>query len=538
MTETAVEYLAVNSISKRYGQTRALDGVTVTLIPGQVLALVGHNGAGKSTLLKMLAGAESPDEGSVLLDGVPQHFSTPADSLAAGVACVYQELRLVDQLTVAQNVFLGHETSRRGRLAQAEMNRRTAELCREYGVTASPTDRAGELSVAQRQMVEVVAALNRNARYLLLDEPTTALEAQQIDHLLATVKRISRERNMGILLVDHKLDEVFAVADRIIGLANGRVVLSGSAETVSHDDVVHAIVGESASSSAYVTPASGSEASPPEHRTDREGQGSDVVLNAVHVSTDRLKDVTLQVRAGEVLGLYGLVGSGRSRFLRTLYGAERPPVGSLTLTGSPYRPKSPAKAIRSGIAFLSEERKADGFIPGMSAKENISLPVLHRFSRAGRLQRRRITQATRDALKKVAVRGDTEQPITRLSGGNQQKVLFARAALQQPRLLLLDEPTKGVDVGAKAEIHALIRAMAADGDVAVIVVSTEEEELIELADAVCVFKDGLCDGIKYPRDTVTPGDLRQLAWPSSHRPPDAREGVVNGVTPQEKEPVD
>ncbi|WP_308311065.1 ATP-binding cassette domain-containing protein [Streptomyces sp. GbtcB6] len=345
---------------------------------------------------------------------------------------------------------------------------------------------------------------------------------------------------MGILLVDHKLDEVFSVADHIIGLANGRVVLSGSANTVNHDDVVHAIVGESASSlsSGYVAPASGPEAGPSEDRTHREGQGSDVVLNAVHVSTDRLKDVTLQVRAGEVLGLYGLVGSGRSRFLRTLYGAERPPGGSLTLTGSPYRPKSPARAIRSGIAFLSEERKADGFIPGMSAKENVSLPVLHRFSRAGRLQRRRIAQATRDALKEVAVRGDTEQPITRLSGGNQQKVLFARAALQQPRLLLLDEPTKGVDVGAKAEIHALIRAMAADGDVAVIVVSTEEEELIGLADAVCVFKDGSCDGIKYLRDTVTPGDLRRLAWPSSRRPSDAGESVVNSATPHEKAPVD
>ena len=539
MTGTPVEYLAVDSISKRYGQTRALDGVTVTLVPGQVLALVGHNGAGKSTLLKMLSGAETPDEGSVLLDGGPQHFSTPAASLAAGVACVYQELRLVDQLTVAQNVFLGHETTRRGRLAQTQMNRRTAELCQEYGVTASPTDRAGELSVAQRQMVEVVAALNRNARYLLLDEPTTALEAQQIEHLLATVKRIARDRNMGILLVDHKLDEVFSVADHVIGLANGRVVLSGSADTVSHDDVVHAIVGDSASSlsTAYAAPTSGSEAGGPEGRMEKERQGSDVVLHAVHLSTDRLKDVTLQVRAGEVLGLYGLVGSGRSRFLRTVYGAEHPPTGSLTLAGSPYRPKSPAQAIRSGIAFLSEERKADGFIPGMSARENISLPVLDRFSRVGRLQRRRITQATRDALTKVTVRGDTEQPITRLSGGNQQKALFARAALQQPRLLLLDEPTKGVDVGAKAEIHALIRAMAAEGDVAVIVVSTEEEELIGLADAVCVFKEGSCDGIKYPRDTVTPGDLRRLAWPS-HRPQETREGTLNGATPPEEQPVD
>ncbi|MDX6350331.1 MAG: ribose transport system ATP-binding protein [Streptomyces sp.] len=522
MTETTVDSFTVNSISKQYGQTRALDDVTVMLLPGQVVALVGHNGAGKSTLLKMLAGAESPDEGSILIDGVPQHFSTPADALAAGVACVYQELRLVDQLTVAQNVFLGRETTRRGRLARTEMNRLTAELCREYGVTASPTDRAGELSVAQRQMVEVIAALNRDARYLLLDEPTTALEAQQIDHLLATVKRISREQNMGILLVDHKLDEVFAVADHIVGLSNGRVVLSGSVDEVSHDDVVRAIVGESASAEGVALENRLEDEEtrrPPEALAVRGRERPEaVVLDALHVSSDRLKDVTLQVRAGEVLGLYGLVGSGRSRFLRTVYGVERPPAGSLTLTGAPYTPKSPAKAIRSGIALLSEERKADGFIPGMSAKENIPLPVLHRFSRAGRLQRKRIAEATRGALDKVAVRGDTEQPIIRLSGGNQQKVLFARAALQQPRLLLLDEPTKGVDIGAKAEIHALIRAMAAEEDVAVIVVSTEEEELIGLADAVCVFKDGSCDGTKYPQGTVTPGDLRQLAWHTGPRP--------------------
>ncbi|MFE4667202.1 sugar ABC transporter ATP-binding protein [Streptomyces sp. NPDC056716] len=553
MSGATARCFAVDSISKHYGQTRALDRVTVALHPGQVLALVGHNGAGKSTLLKMLAGAESPDEGSVLIDGVPQHFSSPADALAAGVACVYQELRLVDQLTVAQNVFLGHEISRHGRLARSEMNRRTAELCRTYGVTASPTERAAELSVAQRQMVEVVAALNRNARYLLLDEPTTALEAQQIDHLLATVKRISRERDIGVLLVDHKLDEVFSVADHIVGLSNGQVTLSGPADTVHHDDVVHAIIGESASADPLPTSGPKAREKPRTvqdrrnlgrkthghgthgHRTrDHEGrdhedpdrevrdhEAGEVVLSAVHLSTDRLKDVTLQVRAGEILGLYGLVGSGRSRFLRTVYGSERTPSGSLTLMGSPYRPRSPARAIRSGIVFLSEERKADGFIPGMSARENVSLPVLHTFSRAGRLQRRRIAEATHDALDKVAVRGDLDQPIVQLSGGNQQKVLFARAALQQPRLLLLDEPTKGVDIGAKAEIHALIRAMAAEQDVAVIVVSTEEEELIGLADAVCVFKDGRCDGVTYPADTVTPGDLRQLAWPSSHQPPDS-----------------
>ncbi|MDT7564622.1 MAG: ribose transport system ATP-binding protein [Pseudonocardiales bacterium] len=514
MTATTTAGFTASSISKRYGQTLALDEVTVSLVPGEVTALVGHNGAGKSTLLRMLAGAETPDRGGLLLDGAPLHFSAPADALNAGIACVYQELRMINQLTVAQNVFLGHETTRRGRLARAEMNSRTAELCREYGVDVPPTTRAGELPVAQRQIVEVIAALNRRVRYLLLDEPTTALEAHQIEHLLTTVKRVSRERQLGVLLVDHKLDEVFSVADRVIGLSNGRVVLSGPADTVSHRDVVQAIVGESASAEGITPEGPRAELSVArsEQRADRREA---IVLSAEHVATDRLKDVTLHAEAGEVLGLYGLVGSGRSRFLRTVYGSERLSAGSLTLGGAPYVPASPGDAIRSGIAFLSEERKADGFIPAMSARENVPLPVLRRFSRAGQLQRRRIAEAARSALSEVAVRGDIDQPITRLSGGNQQKVLFARAVLQHPRLLLLDEPTKGVDIGAKAEIHSLIRSMAVDRGVTVVLVSTEEEELIGLADTVCVFRDGSCDGTRHARGSVTPADLRRLAWPSS-----------------------
>ena len=515
MTGTTTRSFTADSVSKRYGQTLALDKVTVTLVPGQVAALVGHNGAGKSTLLKLLAGVEAPDAGDLLLDGAARHFSAPAEALAAGVACVYQELRLVNQLTVAQNVFLGHEIRRRGRLARTEMNERTADLCREYGVAASPTARAGELPVAQRQMIEVIAALNREARYLLLDEPTTALEADQVDQLLETVRRISRERGMGVLLVDHKLDEVFSVADHIIGLSNGRIVLSGAADAVSRDDVVRAIVGESASAEAMgLDGASVRPIGVPASERGRPHEA--IVLDAEHVAGGRLGDITLQVRAGEVLGLYGLVGSGRSRFLRTVYGAEHLTTGSLALLGTRYTPTNPARAIRSGIAFLSEERKADGFIPEMSARQNVQLPVLDRFSRAGALQRGRVAEAAKAALAEVGVRGDTTQPITRLSGGNQQKVLFARAALQRPRLLLLDEPTKGVDIGAKAEIHALIRAMADKSDVAVIVVSTEEEELIGLADAVCVFKNGSCDGTKYAQGTVTPEALRRLAWPSSH----------------------
>jgi ABC-type sugar transport system ATPase subunit len=535
--ETPTRSFTADSVSKHYGPAPALDRVTVTLAPGRVTALVGHNGAGKSTLLKLLAGVERPDAGSIRLDGVVQRFATPSDALAAGVACVYQELRVVNQLTVAQNVFLGHELRRRGRLDRGRMNERTAELCRQYGIAVSPTERAGDLSVAQRQMVEVIAALNRNARYLMLDEPTTALEAHQIERLLATLRDISREEGLGVLLVDHKLDEVFSVADDIVGLSNGQVVLAGPADAVSRDDVVHAIVGESASAERAATDIRVAAPSAADAAVDAdadaarvtaldEAERPAVVLDAAHVATDRLKDVTLQVRAGEVLGLYGLVGSGRTRFLRTVYGAEHLAGGTMTLLGAQYVPRNPARAIKSGIAFVSEERKADGFIPSMSAQENVRLPVLDRYSHAGVIQRRKIDEAARAALAQVGVRGDVRQPITSLSGGNQQKVLFARAMLQHSRLLLLDEPTKGVDIGAKAEIHALVRAMAAETGAAVLVVSTEEEELIGLADAVCVFRNGSCDGTKYPQGSVTAGNLRRLAWPDSDQSGEHTDGAA------------
>jgi ABC-type sugar transport system ATPase subunit len=509
--------LVVSAVSKSYGPTRALTDVNLSIQPGQVVALIGHNGAGKSTLLRALSGAEMPDFGSITVDGVADQFQSPSDASAAGIACVYQELSLVDELTVAENLFLGNEQLSGPVLNRKAMNKRADELCAEYGIPARGTDLVARLPVAQRQLLEVVRAINREAKYLLLDEPTTALEQEQVENLLDIIRQLTKERGIGVLLVDHKLDEVFAIADHIVGLANGKIVLDGEAASVDRLAVIDAIVGDHATvDDSLATHAELSigdlEVLDDAARSDRFG---DVVLEARGLTGNGLTGIDLHVRAGEILGLYGLIGSGRSRFLRTVYGAEPVAGGSLLLSGSPYSPKSPAQAIAHGVAFLSEERKSDGFIPQMTSIENVVLPVLGRYLRAGILNWRGLRGSADTVLSQVTIRGDVRNPITSLSGGNQQKALFARAALQAPLLLLLDEPTKGVDIGAKREIYSIIRELAREKNVAVIVVSSEEEELTALADTIAVFRGGGSDGTAYPRNGVTPAQLRELAWAES-----------------------
>lgn len=494
--------LRAEGASKRYGDTLALDGVTVALSSGEVHGLVGHNGAGKSTLLRLLAGAERPDAGELLLDGKPVSLSGPGDAIARGISCVYQELSLVEDATVYENIFLGRELMAGGHLAKRRMREVAAQFCSEFELSVSPDDRVRSLPVAQRQLVEVIAAIHRDAKFLLLDEPTTALAVRQIEQFLETVRHLAHQRGLAVLLVDHKLDEIFAVADRVTALANGRVVLTGTTKEVGREQVMDAIVGHSTAATAAV----------PRRRSVVAAPDTEPVLRVEHLHTDRLADVTLSVRPGEVIGIYGLVGSGRTRFLRTLYGTERILSGSIRLEGRAFEPRSPAAAIRRGVAYVTEERKADGFIPGLTGLENVVLPVFGRNLRYGLLRRRQLSSTARRVAEEMNVHGRLDKPMSGLSGGNQQKLLIGRAVLQEPRLLLLDEPTKGVDIGAKAEIHALIRKIAAQSGVAVIVVSSEEEELLELADSIAVFVEGRCDGTANPSGAVTAGELRSLAW--------------------------
>lgn len=500
-------YRATN-ISMSFGPVTVLDSVTVELRPGTVTALVGHNGAGKSTLLRCLSGAERPRSGELSIGGEVVRFAGPADAKARGVACVYQELSLVDCLTVAENVFLGSEELKLGMLDRARMRAETAALCEEFGIRARPDDLVSVLPVAQRQLIEVAAAIHSNARFLLLDEPTTALEPHQIDDLLSTIRKVVASRNLAVFFVDHKLDEVFAVADHVLCLADGRVILDRPIEGLGRDEVVRAIVGDEGLQEAQEN-LSASQAPTPR------ASESTPCLQVRELRAPRLASVSLEVHAGEILGLYGLVGSGRSRFLRTLYGDEPTTSGEILLDGRPTRIDTVARAMRAGIAYLPEERKVSGFIPRFNSIDNVILPVLKRFASAGVIRWKSARAAGSDALGKLDVRGSLTRPIVELSGGNQQKVLFGRAALQHPRVLLLDEPTKGVDIGAKAELHEIVKDLARTKGVAVIVVSSEEEELLALVDSVCVFVGGSCDGTRYDPATIGASGLRRLAWGDS-----------------------
>jgi ribose transport system ATP-binding protein len=503
---TSSSGLVVSGLSKRYGATRALSDVSLEIPPGQVVALIGHNGAGKSTLLRALAGAEVPDEGTISVDGRTVHFQSPINAADAGIACVYQELSLVNELTIAENLFLGAEKVRHLLLDRRAMNRRADELLAEFHIPALATDLVARLPVSQRQLLEVVRAINRDTKYLLLDEPTTALEREQVGELLDVIRRLVSERGIGVLFINHKLNEVYAIADHIVGLANGEVVLSGDAKTVTAEQVVEAIVGEDEAPGASRARAAGAPSTA--------GPTTKVVLEVRGLSGNGLNGIDLAVHAGEILGVYGLNGSGRSRFLRTVYGIEPLVEGKMLLDGRPYRPHQPEQAIERGIAFVSEERKSDGFIPQMTSVENVLLPVLERFTQIGILNWRQLRSAARRALGRVPIVGDIEEPITSLSGGNQQKVLFARAILQGPGVLLLDEPTKGVDIGAKAEIHEIIRNFAGEGR-SVIVVSSEEEELLEVSDRVVIFRHGSCDGHAVAVNDLSVTDLRRRAWASA-----------------------
>jgi len=504
--------LVAQGLGKLYDGNWAIQDVSLRIEPGTVVALVGHNGAGKSTLLRALSGAERPDEGEVLIDGKRVVMSSPADAAAAGIACVYQELSLVDQLTVAQNLYLGCELNKGGILSRKEMADQTDRLCEEFKIPVSSSDMVGDLPVAQRQMVEVVRAVHRGSRYLLLDEPTTALELAQIEQLLETIRALARDRGIGVMLVDHKLDEVFAVAEKVIALSNGHVVLQGTTDEVDRAAVVRAVVGHD-SASVELDMQAGTvalESSPMDAGFLIDPQKA--IFVADHIRSPRLRDVSLSVEPGQILGIYGLVGAGRSRFLRTVYGVEPLTSGSFLIKKEEYVPRSARYAIQRHIALVPEERKRDGFIPMMSGRDNAALPVLDRFERFFFLMWARIRANADEIMKRVTVRGDVSAPLSRLSGGNQQKVLFAKAIMQSPQVLLLDEPTKGVDIGAKEEIHSLIRGLAEKTGAAVLMVSSEEEELIDVADVVTVFRGGFCDGVVYPAKGLTQARLRELAW--------------------------
>ena len=501
--------IQARGIVKRYGGVPVLRGVSIDIRPGEVVGLVGHNGAGKSTLLRVISGATRPDAGTLHVNGVPQALGSPADGLEAGVATVYQELSLLSNLTVAQNAFLGDERVRGGLLLRDTMRREARDLVERFGLDVDVDRKVGEFPVATRQLLEIAIAAHRKAGYLLLDEPTTSLEGRQIDTLLDAVRSLAHAQGLGILLVNHKLDELYAVATRVVALVEGQVTIDGGVAEVSRAQVIQAIAGEEglAIESRRATP------SPTGGATAGVASGpSETGLSVRSLRTPRLHDISLDAVKGRVLGVYGLVGSGRTELLRTLVGLDTIESGSLALHGKPYEPKNPGQAQAAGVVYVTEERKTDGIVPGMDSAMNVVLPVLSRFRRFGFLDHRAMRREAGALMDVLRVRGNRTGPVVSLSGGNQQKVLLARALAQRPGVLLLDEPTKGVDLGVKAEIHRIVRDLAHGKGLTVIVVSSEEEEICEVADDIVVIVHGRSTGRPLAALATTPRQLREAAW--------------------------
>ena len=471
------ELLRMTGIVKEFPGVRALDGVDLDVRSGEVHCLLGQNGAGKSTLIKVLAGAHQPDDGTIFWQGERVSLTSPIVAMRQGIATIYQELDLVDGLSVAENIFLGHERTRLGLSRRGEENAAARRLLARLGhADLSVTREVGQLSAAGKQIVSMARALSHDAQLIVMDEPSAVLAHDEVANLFRVIRDLTAS-GVAVVYISHRLDEIRTVGDRVTVLKDGRTVATGlPARTTPTTQVVSLMTGRNIE---YAFPA---------RATDPPG---DVVLEVDGLAlAGAFADVSFTVRAGEIVGLAGLVGAGRSEVLETVYGARRRSAGSVSVDGRALPPGSVVAAVRAGVGLAPEERKSQALLLGEPVVRNVSLASLGRFSSAGFVDRSAELASARAATASLEVRpADPTRPVRTLSGGNQQKVVLARWLLGGSRLLLLDEPTRGVDVGARSEIYALVRRLADQG-VAVLLVSSEVPEVLGLADRVLVLRDG------------------------------------------------
>ena len=475
--------LAVRGLTKRFPGVLALDTVDFTLRAGEVHALIGENGAGKSTLIKVLTGVYRPDEGELRYGGEPAAFATPLAAQDAGISTIYQEVNLVPLMSVARNLFLGREPLNRFRLIDfARMHREAAETLRDFGIHTDVRRPLRELGVGAQQMVALARAVSVNARVVVMDEPTSSLEPREVETLFGVIGRL-RAQGVAVLYVSHRLDELYAVCDRVTVLRDGRRVHTGPLAELARLRLVSLMLGRDIGQvRAEGTTKFGG---------DHSVTDAPPVLESHELTAPRrLRQVSLAVRPGEVVGLGGLLGSGRTETVKAIAGALPLSGGRVSVAGAPLRTGSTAAAIKAGISLLPEDRKSEGIWPGLSVRENIALAILPRLSRAGLVSEARIDAIVDAFVERLHIKASSSrQLVGELSGGNQQKVLLARWLAAEPSVLLLDEPTRGIDVGAKAEVQKLIDELAADG-LGVVLISSDLEELIEGSDRVVVLRDG------------------------------------------------
>lgn len=471
--------LELKKISKSFSGVEVLHDVSFALRPGEVHALLGENGAGKSTLVKIITGVHQPDRGEILLKGEPVHFGDARESRQAGIAAIYQELSLFPDLDVAENIFVGRQpVGGVGQVDWRKMYSEAGQLLESLGVKLDLKQKARMLSIAQQQMVEIARAFSIHARILIMDEPTSSLTLHEVDDLFRLVRRL-REQGTAVIFISHRLDELFALADRVTVLRDGSYVDTKSMKDVTHDDLIRMMVGRTI---ANLFPK-------------QDVSAGNVILNVDNLTrAGSFYDVSFELRRGEIVGLAGLVGAGRTNVARAIFGVEPATAGRIRIDGRDVSITSPQQAIALGLAYVPEDRQLHGLIPAMSLTPNISLPMLPHYAQRGWLRDKLERKSAYDAALQMEVRANNVWQLAReLSGGNQQKVVLAKWLSTNPRILILDEPTRGIDVGTKAAVHGLMSKLAAEG-MAILMISSELPEILGMSDRVIVMREGHVTG--------------------------------------------
>ena len=487
--------LSLDHIVKEFPGVRALAKVSLDLYAGEVTALVGENGAGKSTLVKVLTGIYQPDEGVVRVDGKAVKLTTPNDAVKSGITAIHQETVLFDELSVAENIFIGHAPRTRfGLVDWAKMNSDAGHLLETVGATIPATTLLRDLSIANKHLVAIARALSIDARVVVMDEPTAALSHKEIEELYLLVEQLKAD-GKAILFISHKFDEIFRIADRYSVFRDGELVGAGLINDIDSAEMVTMMVGRSVDS-----------VFPP--RTNELGEPILQVEGYSHPT--EFDDISFTLNRGEILGFYGLVGAGRSEFMHALFGVTRPSAGKLTINGKSVTPKSPADAIAHGLVYVPEDRGQQGAITALPIVDNIALPSLKTTSNNGFVRSSREYSLARQYTGRLELKAAAlDQDVGELSGGNQQKVVIAKWLATQPAVIILDEPTKGIDIGSKAAVHAFMRELASQG-LAVIMVSSEIPEIIGMSDRIIVMREGRCVA-EVTQENVSPEVLVRAA---------------------------
>jgi ABC-type sugar transport system ATPase subunit len=466
--------IEARGITKAFPGTLALDKVDFQLLPGEIHALVGENGAGKSTLMLIMAGVHQPDDGELIVDDLPVKIRDPQEAQQLGISSVFQDLALAQTMSVAENIFTNTQPINKfGFIKFQDMYDSTSQALLDFDVKINPRTPLFQYSVATQQIVEIARAIQRQTRILILDEPTSAIGAHEIERLFHCLKRL-KEKGIGIIYVSHKLDEIFAISDRITVLKDGKLVQTVKITETNPDAIVHMMVGRVLNQLYPV----------------RNNGGQDPLLEVKNLSGRGYSEVSLTVHSGEILCLFGLTGSGRTELARGIFGNDPVLAGEILVDGIPVRIKHPKNAMDLGIAYIPEDRKRDGLFMEKSLRENVIVTCLRALSGQFFMKPSKMDASSHEAISKFQIRASSiEQLVSRLSGGNQQKVLFAKWLARNPRVLIADEPTRGIDVGAKAEVHALLRKLANEG-AAVLMISSELPEIMGMCDRVMVMREG------------------------------------------------